>query len=165
MVQALSLSLTVSSRRKTELLNTAKRISLRERLRSYIASSAPSISLICIAWSSRVHKRCTAVTIYLVDQDWNIGNTILGFICFETPHTAEASYSVLLDAIKAWNQETLVHSITTDKATDIVKEVELLRKHSLRNVCHGVTPLSWAFSRQVLCARLQLSTKRMHGAH
>lgn len=129
MVQVLNPILTVPSRQKTQRLITAKQISLHERLRSYIISSAQSVSLPCDAWSSRVYKGYMVVTIHWIDQDWNMRNTILDFIRFKTPHTGEASYSVLLDTVKTWNLERLVYSITTDNATDIVKGVKLLRKH------------------------------------
>lgn len=131
-IRSINTGLTVSSRQTAQRIIKGKQTGLHERLGFLTASSATSAtsaSLTCESWSSRVHKGFMAVMFHWIDKEWNMKSVLLDFVCFKTPHTGKASYSMLMNIIKTWNLEKLVHSIKTDNAADIVRKVELLRAH------------------------------------
>lgn len=65
------------------------------------------------------------MTVHFIDNNWMMHSCLLDIFRFETPHTGKTSFGLLFDMIKTWELETMVHSITTDNAADIVKGVEL----------------------------------------
>lgn len=127
LIHSVNPSLIIPSRHTVRHLILQKHITLRERVRSYIATSAKSVCLTCDAWSSRVYRGYMTITVHFIDNSWKMKSCLLDFVRFKTPHTGEASFGILHDTIKTWELDKMVHSITTDNAADIVRGVEILR--------------------------------------
>ena len=131
--------------------------SARLRMISELHASSDTFSLTTDSWSSRHLSGYICVTIHFVDKKWKLRSTLIDFRRFNSPHTSDATASLLLDVLDVWKLGDNVFSITTDNASDIILGVKLLRQQL--NSIHATSPNPQPYHVRCLCHIINLAVK------
>lgn len=98
----------------------------RDKLKQLL-KTAKSISLTTDLWSSRSKHGYLGLTATWINQDFEIMDVLLEISYFPAPHTAYAISDVIKKAIRKWEIESLIISITTDNGANMVAAIRNLR--------------------------------------
>lgn len=144
---------TVPSRHTVRRMILQKHINLCQPLRSFLAASAQSVCLTRNAGSLRAYRGYILITVHFIGNAWNMRSFLWDYARFSTPHTRDSSFGLLYDIIKMWKLETMIYSIKTYNALDIVKNVKLLQR-----ALYGVPSLDQYQSRAsfLMCVALYM---------
>ena len=71
------------------------------------------------------------ITCHYIDEDWKVQKLIIKFSVVKTPHDGFNLYSVMLKAIRYYNIEDKLFSITLDNASANKSMMDLLQENLL----------------------------------
>lgn len=143
--------------------NLARHVKLQKQVNSLNHSYSSTTFLACDAWSSHVYRGYMAVTAHWIDNNWDMRNTVLEFVRFWTPHTADASSKILHEIICEWGIEKTFYWVTTYNASDVVKAVELLQKEFYESHQNGRSSPAANFHVRCIAYVLNLAFKACMG--
>lgn len=98
----------------------------RDKLKQFL-KTAQSISLTTDLWSSRSKHGYLGLTATWINQDFEIMDVLLEISYFPSPHTAYAISDFIKKAIRKWEIESHVISVTTDNGANMVAAIRNLR--------------------------------------